>query len=243
MARASYTRLATRSRRRRVRALDAQSQDRTARRPGQPGRLVSFQPRGPFSARIPGTRSPTSPGSYGPAPDGTAEDERLREYERGFRRAGLPLFIAERSAATDIFNRAVPLIGFVFLAEVLRRAQPRVVASGQRRGGGGGARGDLPGWHRRRSTARGDGPRSPFPRTSGKSELAAFVIVPAILPLIFGGQWLSAVVTAAGNLVLLGLDLCRRRAGPRLDPALDAGPPRRPACAHRSSSSRARSRS
>ena len=47
-----------------------------------------------------------------------ASEERLREYERGFRRAGLPLFIAERSAATDIFNRAVPLIGFVFLAEV-----------------------------------------------------------------------------------------------------------------------------
>ena len=48
-----------------------------------------------------------------------AEDERLREYERGFRHAGLPLFIADRSAATDIFNRAVPLIGFVFLVEVL----------------------------------------------------------------------------------------------------------------------------
>ena len=50
---------------------------------------------------------------------GAAEDERLREYERGFRHAGLPLFIADRSAATDVFNRAVPLLGLVFLGEML----------------------------------------------------------------------------------------------------------------------------
>ena len=36
-------------------------------------------------------------------------------------------------------------------------------------------------------------------------ELALFVIVPALLPLIFNGQWRSALVTAVGNLVLLGL--------------------------------------
>src|SRR5688500_6969066 len=48
-----------------------------------------------------------------------AGDERLRKYERGFRHAGLPLFIAERSAATDIFNRAAPLLAFVFMAELL----------------------------------------------------------------------------------------------------------------------------
>jgi hypothetical protein len=35
--------------------------------------------------------------------------------------------------------------------------------------------------------------------------LAAFVIVPAVLPLIFGGQWRSALVTAGANLLLLAL--------------------------------------
>ena len=36
---------------------------------------------------------------------GPGDDERLRAYEQGFHRAGLPLFIADRSAATDIFNK------------------------------------------------------------------------------------------------------------------------------------------
>jgi hypothetical protein len=39
----------------------------------------------------------------------------------------------------------------------------------------------------------------------GRLELAAFVVVPAFLPLIFGGQWRSALATAATNLVLLAL--------------------------------------
>ena len=132
-----------------------------------------------------------------------AEEERLRDYERGFRRAGLPLFIAERSAATDIFNRAAPLIAFVFLAEVFGAlnlewsplANVAAVAAGlglflagivllnRSRG--------------RRAIA--------IPQDVGRVELAGFVIVPAVLPLVFGGQWLSAIVTAAGNIVLLGL--------------------------------------
>jgi hypothetical protein len=43
------------------------------------------------------------------------------------------------------------------------------------------------------------------PRTVGGLELATFVLLPALLPLIFGGQVRSAVVTAAANLLLLGL--------------------------------------
>ncbi len=130
-------------------------------------------------------------------------DQRLREYERGFRRAGLPLFIAERSAASDIYNRAAPLIAFVFFAEVfgalnlewspLANVAAVLAALGLFLAGIvllNRARG-------RRAIA--------IPQDVGNAELAGFVIVPAILPLIFGGQWLSALVTAAGNLVLLGL--------------------------------------
>jgi hypothetical protein len=50
---------------------------------------------------------------------GANEAERFREYEQRFRRAGLPLFIGERSAATDVFNRAAPLLALVFLGETL----------------------------------------------------------------------------------------------------------------------------
>ena len=44
-----------------------------------------------------------------------------------------------------------------------------------------------------------------MPRTVGSVELALFVLVPALLPLIFGGQSRSALVTAGANLLLLGL--------------------------------------
>lgn len=43
----------------------------------------------------------------------------VAEYERYFRRAALPLFIENYTAAEDIFTRAVPVIGFVFIAEML----------------------------------------------------------------------------------------------------------------------------
>jgi hypothetical protein len=44
-----------------------------------------------------------------------------------------------------------------------------------------------------------------LPDRVGKTELALFVLLPALLPVIFGGQVRSALVTAAGNLLLLGL--------------------------------------
>jgi ABC-type amino acid transport system permease subunit len=43
------------------------------------------------------------------------------------------------------------------------------------------------------------------PDRVGPIELSAFVLIPALLPLIFGGQIVSALVTAAGNALLLAL--------------------------------------
>ena len=45
--------------------------------------------------------------------------QELRDYERRFRRAGLPLLIEDYSAREDVFTRAVPLLALVFLGEVL----------------------------------------------------------------------------------------------------------------------------
>jgi hypothetical protein len=42
-----------------------------------------------------------------------------------------------------------------------------------------------------------------LPQDIGRPELAAFVLVPAVLPAIFGGQWRSALVTAVANAALL----------------------------------------
>jgi hypothetical protein len=133
------------------------------------------------------------------------EAERIGEYEEHFRRAGLPLLIEDYSPATDIFNRAVPLLGLVFIGELLGAIdlQWSVAANlGAVLGGlailllGIGAA----------NRARGRPFRS-VPRTVGWIELAGFVLLPALLPLVFGGQWRSALVTAAANLLLLALIL------------------------------------
>ncbi len=134
---------------------------------------------------------------------GGPEHAKLLAYEQAFRRAGLPLFIAERSAATDIFNRAAPLLGLVFLAEVLGAlnldwspwANVAAVA---------GALALLLAGIALLNRARGR-PAIAIPEDLGLVELAGFVLIPAVLPLVFGGQWLSALVTLAGNLLLLGL--------------------------------------
>ncbi len=129
--------------------------------------------------------------------------ERLEEYEDSFRRAGLPLFSEDISPYEDIFNRAAPLLGLVLLGELLGAGQLdwtwwqnvlavagglaillAAVAIGNR--------------------ARGR-PLRAIPERLGKTELAGFVLVPAVLPLIFGGQAGSAAATAGANILLLGL--------------------------------------
>jgi len=125
------------------------------------------------------------------------------DYERRFRRAGLPLFIEDRSAREDVWTRAAPLLTLVFLGEMLGAIQldwPVLANVAAALGGLAillGAFGLL-------NLAR----RRPFwsrPQDVGNAELAAFVLFPAALPLIFGGQAGSAAATVAANLLLLAL--------------------------------------
>lgn len=131
--------------------------------------------------------------------------EELESYERAFRRAGLPLLIEDYSPAEDIFNRAVPLLGLVFLAEMLavlnRDWSPFVnvlaVASGfavlvLAIGVSNHLRGR---------------PLRSLPDRVGRAELTGFVVVPAILPGLISGHWGIAALVAIGNLVLLALIL------------------------------------
>jgi hypothetical protein len=132
-----------------------------------------------------------------------ADAERLSEYERSFRRAGLPLFSEDISAFEDIFNRAAPLLSLVFIGELL-----------------GAVNLDWPWWQNLLAVAGGlaimlvavgllnrarGRPFSTIPQRLGKTELAAFVLIPAVLPLVFGGQLTSALVTAGANLLFLAL--------------------------------------
>jgi hypothetical protein len=124
-------------------------------------------------------------------------------YERGFRRAGLPLLIEDYSAREDVFTRAVPLLTLVLLVEVLGAIDLNWSLAANLAATVGGlafvlvALGLL-------NRARG----RPFlsrPRDVGTAELVGFIAVPALLPLVFGGQWRSALATAVGNALLLAL--------------------------------------
>jgi hypothetical protein len=127
----------------------------------------------------------------------------LDAYERRFRRAGLPLFIEDYSAREDVWTRTAPLLALVFIGEMLGAIDLdwSLLANLAAALGGLaillGAFGLVNLARGRQFLAR--------PDDVGIPELAAFVLVPAVLPLIFGGQWGSALVTAGANLLLLAL--------------------------------------
>ena len=121
-----------------------------------------------------------------------------------FRRAGLPLFSEDFSAAEDVFNRAAPLLGLIFLGEML-----------------GAVNLDWPWWQnllalrgwardtaRRRSGcstgAKGSALLGDPPAARQAPSWPASSCIPALLPLIFNGQVTSAVVTLAANLLCSG---------------------------------------
>ena len=134
---------------------------------------------------------------------GDERQRRIDDLERQFRRAGLPNLIEDYSPSEDVFTRALPVFAFVFFVELLNALNL-----------------DYPVWANAlfvagglaiaivafglANRARG---RAFFraPDRIGAPELAAFVIVPALLPLVFGGQWVSALVTLGvqGLLVVL----------------------------------------
>ncbi|TDC49099.1 hypothetical protein E1212_19185 [Jiangella ureilytica] len=125
----------------------------------------------------------------------------LGAYERRFRRSGLPLFIEDYTASEDIFTRAAPLLALVFLGEMLAATElewPLLLNLVAALGGMAiliVAFGLL-------NRARGRRFLE-LPNDVGWPELAAFVLVPALLPVIFGGQWRQFLAIAAGNTLLL----------------------------------------
>jgi hypothetical protein len=140
-----------------------------------------------------------------PGEDGepSTGEERLREHERSFRRAGLPLFSEDIDTAEDIFNRAAPLLGLVFVGEILG-AGNLDWSWWQNLAAIAGGLAILLGAIGLANRARGRA-FSAIPQRLGKTELAGFVLLPSLLPLLFGGQLGSAALTAGANLLLLGL--------------------------------------
>ena len=128
--------------------------------------------------------------------------DRIKDLERSFRRAGLPTFIRGYSARRA-FAKALPLLTFVFVVEVLNALNDDFgfwTNVGFLAGGIAIALGIIA----LLNVSRGQ-PLLSVPRRIGRAEVVVFVSVPALLPLIFGGQWKSAIVTLIGNVVLLSV--------------------------------------
>jgi hypothetical protein len=132
------------------------------------------------------------------------DDKDAERTEKWFLERGLPHFIAHYDAATDIWTRALPALTLLFLVELVALAPNRnfawwvsllavVVIFAATIGA----------WALV-NRARGRRPLA-RPDDIGVYEIAAFVLVPAIVPLVFGGQVAQAVSTTIVNVVLLGL--------------------------------------
>jgi hypothetical protein len=127
----------------------------------------------------------------------------VAEYEARFRRAGLPLLIEDRSAREDVWTRTLPVLVLVFAIEALGAVdlQWEWWQNALALAGAGGLL--LAAWVLS-NRARGR-PSLARPQDVGRAELTGFVVVPALLPLVFNGQTTSAGVTALGNIALLAV--------------------------------------
>ncbi|MGW6266357.1 hypothetical protein [Cellulosimicrobium funkei] len=143
--------------------------------------------------------------SPAPAPGAPAAVDHLdtAACERLFRRNGLPLLVEGHSLDRDVFGRSAPFLLVVLLAEL-----SGAVRSGWPAGANAlallGAAALVAAAYAGLNVVRGR-PWSTLPQSVGVPELAFFVLVPALLPVVFGGQWGDALLTVVGNLVLLGI--------------------------------------
>ncbi|HEX3816147.1 MAG TPA: hypothetical protein VHX59_25190 [Mycobacteriales bacterium] len=133
--------------------------------------------------------------------ESTADPLTRRRVERWFVRRGVPHFIVDYTASGDIFTRAAPLLAVIFLGEMgtafhfgfgfwgnvlaflgaLAIVLTTIVTVNRLR-------------HRRLWT---------LPNTVGPIELAAFLIVPPLIPLVIRDQWHKTIGTFIGNALFL----------------------------------------
>ncbi|HEY5904609.1 MAG TPA: hypothetical protein VIX39_02245 [Actinomycetota bacterium] len=128
---------------------------------------------------------------------------RIAELERGFRRDGLPNLILDFSAAEDVFTRAIPFLSLVFVLEIVNAMDLEASAWVNLLFALGGAA-ILFGAFGALNVARGR-PFLSVPSRVERPELAAFVVLPGLLPIVFSGQWLFGFNTMLVNAALLVL--------------------------------------
>jgi hypothetical protein len=130
------------------------------------------------------------------------QDE-LRVVERWFTARGTPHLIEGYNASEDVFTRALPVLSFVFLAEMAAALNSDWTWWQNVLAGAGGLASLIGIWALANRIRR----RPPLERPArvGPVEIAVFVLGPPLVPLAFGGQVGSAVAVVVLNLVLLGV--------------------------------------
>ena len=125
------------------------------------------------------------------------------DCERVFRRNGLPMLVQGHTLRRDVFGRAAPFLLLVLVAQLSgavnlswsTTANLLAVV---------GAVAVITGGYVALNRVRGRA-WSSLPQEIAAPELTFFVLAPALLPLLFGGQWAAAVVTALTNVMILAL--------------------------------------
>jgi hypothetical protein len=137
-------------------------------------------------------------------------EEAVRATERWFVRRGLPHFVYRFRSSRDVWVAVVPVVLLLFVIEIAVLAPNEdYPILGSIAAVVGGVAALLALWavvnrlRGRHWLAR--------PDRIGPVEVLVFVFGPALIPLAFGGQWRSAVVTAAINLAVLVLAYLERR--------------------------------
>jgi len=129
--------------------------------------------------------------------------EQIAATERWFVSRGVPHFIAEYNAAEDVLTRALPGLTLAFLISSVSAID--LDWSGWAIGFAifGGFASLIGAWAGI-NTLRGRRPLS-LPQSVGLVEILTFLLVPSMLPLIFGADGSGALLTFAVQLLLLGI--------------------------------------
>lgn len=129
-------------------------------------------------------------------------DEEIRATERWFVRRGLPHLIDDYSAAEDVFTRALPLLTLIFLLSMVGAVNEEFSMSVNALVVVGGFLLLVAIWAGV-NWLRGHRPLLERPDRIGGVELAVFVLGPAVVPIVFGGQFGTAGITILTNLSIL----------------------------------------